>query len=134
MKNENSNQPYYPTRQRIQILQILKNTKIHPPADWVYEQARREIPHISLGTVYRNLNRLNQLGLIQRLSLGSSFDRWDGNTSPHSHLICKKCGKVWDINVPVNEDLVRQVERKTKFKVEKFKIDFHGFCSDCKAK
>ena len=134
MKNENSNQPYYLTRQRLHILEILKNTKIHPPVEWIYHQARKEIPHISLGTVYRNLNRLNQLGLVQRLSLGFPFDRWDGDTSPHSHLICKKCGKVLDINVQPKEDLVGQVERKTKFKVESFKIDFHGFCSDCKAK
>ncbi|HHT62823.1 MAG TPA: transcriptional repressor, partial [Clostridia bacterium] len=61
------------TKQRKTILEILRNTTCHPTADWIYEQARKVIPEISLGTIYRNLQILTQEEEIQELKYGSTF-------------------------------------------------------------
>jgi len=120
------------SRQRETILRILKNTKSHPTADWVYQKARKEIPNISLGTVYRNLRTLTEEGLIQRLCLGSSFDRYDGDTSFHYHFACQKCAKVYDISARGQVKMMEQVERRTGFRVEGVKVDFFGLCRRCR--
>ena len=120
------------SRQRETILRLLKNTKSHPTADWVYDRVRKEIPNISLGTVYRNLRKLSQEGIIQKLSFGSSFDRYDADTSFHYHFACRNCGKVYDVVPGRPHRLLRQVEQKTGFEVEGVRIEFHGVCSRCK--
>jgi len=113
-------------------LRILKNTKSHPTADWVYQEARKEIPNISLGTVYRNLRNLNQEGKIQKLTFGSSLDRYDGDTSFHYHFSCRGCGKISDIVPEGEEKVLLEVEKRTGFQVEGVRIDFFGMCSRCK--
>src|SRR5262249_59374589 len=68
----------------------------HPTADWVYRQARRRLPRISLGTVYRNLKRLAEEGLIREIHAGGHPARFDGNTGRHYHIRCLGCGRVND--------------------------------------
>jgi len=87
------------TKQRKAILKILENTDIHPTADWIYEQVKKEIPNISLGTVYRNLNVLSEMGKIMTLDYGSSYSRFDGNPRNHYHFKCEKCEKVFDVEI-----------------------------------
>ncbi|MBI3600601.1 MAG: transcriptional repressor, partial [Nitrospinae bacterium] len=93
MKTSNTLSRKY-SMQREVILNILRSTKSHPTADWVYEQARRLIPGISLGTVYRNLKILKEDGTISELSFANTFCRYDGNAEPHYHFTCEKCKRV----------------------------------------
>ena len=65
------------------ILKILRDTKSHPTADWIYNEVRKEIPDISLGTVYRNLRLLKEME-IQELQWGSTYSRFDGNPEEQS--------------------------------------------------
>ena len=89
------------TKQRKQILEVLKNTNTHPTADEIYEEVKKEIPNISLGTVYRNLNVLSEMDEIMILDYGSSYSRFDGNPKNHYHFKCEQCGKVFDLEKEV---------------------------------
>ena len=85
------------SRQREAIKEFLMATKEHPTADTVYMTVRKEFPNISLGTVYRNLSLLADIGEITRLRLGDGTDHFDGCTAPHYHFICMNCGSVSDL-------------------------------------
>ena len=73
------------SRQRESIKVCLQGRKDHPTADMLYTDVRKEFPNISLGTVYRNLSLLSELGEIKRLTTGDGPDRFDGDTSTHHH-------------------------------------------------
>ena len=119
------------TKQKEAILRILKGTTSHPTADWIYEQVRREIPNISLGTVYRNLRLLKEEGKILELDLAGSFSRFDANTKNHYHFRCELCGRVFDLDEPVDKEIDKRVARKTGFKVSQHRLEFRGLCIDC---
>ena len=87
------------SRQRESIKTCLMGRKDHPTADALYTSIREQFPNISLGTVYRNLNLLVDLGEIRKLSCGDGTDHFDYDTSPHYHFVCKECGKIMDISM-----------------------------------
>ena len=121
------------TKQRDLILKTLRNTKCHPTADWIYEEVKKEMPNISLGTVYRNLGTLKELGEILELNYGSKYSRYDGNPENHYHFVCEKCEKVIDIEgVPVVEGLNKEVAEKNDVEVHFHRAEFYGLCSECK--
>lgn len=122
------------TKQRKKILEVIKSTKSHPTADWIYNQVRGEMPNISLGTVYRNLGILKEKGEILELNYGSSFSRYDGNTEPHYHLTCAKCERVFDVDIPIRHQLVDEVMEAEGHLVEAHRLEFYGTCSDCRQK
>jgi len=122
---------YKRSRQRERILGLLRSTKTHPTATWVYDQLKKDFPDLSLGTVYRNLHILHDQGLIQVLQFGSTFDRFDAVTSPHYHFICVNCGKVEDIDVPVHGDLDERVSKAIGRHIIGHRLDFYGLCEDC---
>lgn len=119
------------TKQRKAILKILENTDIHPTADWIYEQVKKEIPNISLGTVYRNLNVLSEMGKIMTLDYGSSYSRFDGNPRNHYHFKCEKCEKVFDVEIEVLNNLNKKISKKSTFQVKSHRLEFYGICSEC---
>ncbi len=117
------------SRQREEILRVVQTTDTHPTADWVYEQVRKALPHVSLGTVYRNLNLLADEGLIQRVILDDGIVRFDGNTNDHHHFICTKTGKIYDVVLPLGDELLTKFNAemsKHHFKATHFKIEFYG--------
>ena len=93
------------SRQREAIMNFLLTRKDHPTADVVYSSVRTEFPNISLGTVYRNLTLLADIGEIARLRLGDGIDHFDADTSPHYHFICKDCGSVIDLDMSALEEV-----------------------------
>lgn len=117
--------------QRDTILRVIKNTTNHPGADWVYDQVRKEIPNISLGTVYRNLNLLAQAGKIKEIEIPGTGSRFDGMTRTHHHLICEKCGRIFDWEESLDPTVETKIAKKTGFKVRKQYLKFIGICSDC---
>ncbi len=122
---------YRMTRQKKIILAVLKNTQTHPTADWIYEEVKKEIPNISLGTVYRNLRILKETGEIRELNYGSSYSRFDGNSSNHYHFVCTECGAVLDVSLEIVEDINQQVEKCINAKVKYHRTEFYGKCSSC---
>ena len=120
------------SKQRELVLKVLTGTKSHPDAEWIYEQARREMPGISLGTVYRNLRLLKERGEVQEILSGTSGSRYDATVDNHYHLRCLSCGSVIDIDVPVRQDINFEVERATGFSISHHHLEFHGFCPSCR--
>lgn len=118
------------SRQREEILKVLKGTKTHPTAEWIYFQAKKKIPQLSLGTVYRNLNQLYQKGVIKKFHFGTPFEHFDGTTSPHQHFICKKCGKIYDLFMDLEREL-KQIAKEEEFEVQNIEVEFHGICLNC---
>ena len=119
------------TKQRETILAILRSTHCHPTADWVYEQARKVIPNISLGTVYRNLNLLTELNQALRVEHGHVC-RYDGHTENHYHFVCTKCGRVYDVGLPIDDTLNRRVAGSTGFSVSSHRAMLFGLCAECR--
>lgn len=123
------------SKQREAILRILQSTDIHPTADWIYDQVRKVIPNISLGTVYRNLNLLKDEGLIKEVTIyGSSSARYDANLEPHHHFICLICNSVYDLPVRGENVNVSHLISGRNFKVKFVKLDIFGICDRCQAK
>lgn len=119
------------SKQRQAIARVLMNTKCHPTADWVYEQVRKEIPNVSLGTVYRNLKMMKDQGQILELGLAGALSRFDGNPQNHYHFRCDRCGRVYDIDEPIDSSMDERVAMSTGFTVLNHRLEFRGLCNDC---
>ncbi len=122
---------YNRSKQRERILELLQATGIHPTADWIYNEMKREFPNLSMGTVYRNLTILTEQGLIGKIDFGSTFDRFDANIGPHYHFICEQCGAIVDLEMPVETALDEKVAGETPFTVHRHRIEFYGLCDKC---
>lgn len=120
------------SKQREQILDYVKSVKIHPTAETVYNELRKESPNISLGTVYRNLDKLSENGDVLRLKLANTKDRFDGDISHHYHAICSKCGEVIDIFMDYFSYIDKEVENNIGCKVLSHEIIFNTICPKCK--
>jgi len=119
------------SRQREAIEDFLVSRTDHPTADTVYEEVREICPNISLGTVYRNLALLEELGQIVKITTGTGADRYDGNTIPHNHFVCTKCHCVTDLHME-NIDFIKETASK-EFAgiIDGYVAHFYGVCSDC---
>lgn len=120
------------SRQRESIKACLMSRCDHPTADTIYASIREEFPNISLGTVYRNLNLLVDLGEIQKLNCGDGKDHFDADTSPHYHFVCKRCGAVVDIPMPPLSEVDREAEGCLGAVIDSHTIYFYGTCQDCR--
>ena len=118
------------SRQREAILKVLCSTKSHPTAAWIYENVRKELPNISLGTVYRNLSVLENENYIRKISVGDASEHFDGDTSAHSHFYCKNCNQIADIPFDASA-CVKEVEEQNGVKVESSTYTFVGVCKPC---
>ena len=116
------------SKKRDAILQCVRSTKSHPTADWVYGQLRPEIPDLSLGTVYRNLAAFKREGVIASVGVVDGMERFDANTAPHAHFVCKHCSAVIDVDVPLPEELCFTVACGS---VEHCDLIFFGICQTC---
>ena len=115
------------TKQRICILEFINNAYIHPTASEVYENVKREIPNISLGTVYRLLNKLTEEGCIKRIKMPNDIDRFDKINDFHAHFLCQKCNRVFDLESFKDFDF----SIKNHIVVD-YEVNLKGICRDCK--
>jgi Fur family ferric uptake transcriptional regulator len=119
------------TRQRRVILEELKRSTAHPSAEEVYEMVRKRLPRISLGTVYRNLEKLSELGEITKLTLGGAISRFDPDPEEHYHIRCSLCDRVVDAPMAHLEHIEEHLSRKTEFKIIGHRLEFYGLCPEC---
>ena len=120
------------SRQREIIKDFLMTRHDHPTADVVYMNVRQMYPNISLGTVYRNLTLLADIGEIRRLRVGDGVDHFDADISPHYHFICNRCGAVIDLDME-NIDGIRGIaNRNFDGCIQGYIAYFYGICPDCK--
>ena len=121
------------TAQKMAVIRALEEAgRTHPTAETVYALAKRHLPSIALGTVYRNLTKMAETGEVIKIAVPDGADRFDMDISDHMHILCVKCGKIYDIeesdvkveinNVPDGAELIR------------FDVMAKCICADCKAK
>ena len=119
------------SRQRESIKEFLMSRNDHPTADTVYENMKIIYPNISLGTVYRNLSLLADIGEIQKLSNFGGADRFDRRTDEHCHFMCTECGKVMDLHSQDFDSLVEKAEENFTGRITGCSIRFFGVCEEC---
>ncbi len=120
------------SKQREAIKTFLMSRKDHPTADQIYSAVREEQPNISLGTVYRNLALLEDVGEIQRLHVNGNTDRFDADVSNHYHFVCDCCGCVQDIPMDMQVSLSAEAQKHFYGVIDYYTACFHGRCSNCK--
>ena len=113
--------------QREAIKKVVKETNSHPTADWIYNQTKKIIPKISLGTVYRNLKQLSKDGEINTIYDGN-IARYDWNIESHDHLKCTQCGDLVDVHL-AHDEFKSIVKTKFKFDVDDVEMTVIGTCS-----
>ncbi len=121
------------SRQREAILAFLMTRKDHPTAEVVYSNVRQVIPNISLGTVYRNLTLLSDMGEILKLHMEDGIDHFDANVNPHLHFLCSQCGSVLDIDYECEENKKIDQDASQVFpgQITGHVTYFQGVCPNC---
>ena len=119
------------TKQREAILKLLRDDYGHLTADQIYDEVREEIPSLSKGTVYRNLRVLREMGLVSELDPSDTVSRFEAKRDSHYHLRCVRCGRVFDIDEPINKELDRRIADRTGYNISYHQLEFRGLCHDC---
>ncbi|NCB93542.1 MAG: transcriptional repressor [Clostridia bacterium] len=119
------------SRQRESIKDFLMTRTDHPTADVVYHQLRKIYPNISLGTVYRNLSLLADIGEIQKIYTGDGVDHFDGQVVPHYHVVCTKCHRVMDLDMDYMTEVEEKASHHFNGKITSHITNFYGVCNDC---
>lgn len=118
------------TPQRIAILEYLEGNREHPSAEVIYRSVSRRFPTMSFATVYNTLELLVSKGRVTELSIDVGKKRFDPDTLPHHHLICRHCRSIED----VFEDFSLEISKgsSTGFEITGHHIEFYGVCPACK--
>ena len=119
------------SRQREAIKDFLATRKDHPTADMVYLNVKEEFPNISLGTVYRNLTLLADIGEIVRIKVGEGTDHFDANAELHYHFICTNCNSVIDLEMDEISHINEVANAQFEGQIEGHVTYFYGTCASC---
>jgi Fur family transcriptional regulator, peroxide stress response regulator len=122
------------THQRLEIFKEVAKSGDHPDAETIYKGLRKRLPTVSLDTVYRTLWLLLDLGLIDTLGTPHHGVRFDANTRPHHHFVCKKCGMTSDFYCEELDQITIPAAVKKLGRVEKTQVEIRGVCSRCSKK
>jgi Fur family peroxide stress response transcriptional regulator len=122
------------TPQRLAIIDVLvEQADSHPGASLIYKKAKKKKKSLSLSTTYATLNEFSRQGMIKMLQFDKMEDRYDGNLEEHVNLICERCKKILDYNVPATVD-PKRVMKKTGFSITDTRLEYYGVCRDCYTK
>ena len=122
------------SHQREMIYQYLLGTREHPSAEMVYEALRGEIQGLSLGTVYRNLKLLEELGKVRRVAAFQGSERYDACCGDHAHFLCRGCGTVQDVSQADMESVRGAVNLPEGCQLQKLDLTLTGLCRECMEK
>jgi len=119
-------------RKRNAILAYLRMTNAHPSAETIFTDLKAQIPDLSMGTVYRNLNLFKQQGLVNSVATVNGVERFDGNTDSHVHFICAGCNAVLDLmDLQIPETLQEAAAQCSGGRVDECQLSFNGLCREC---
>ena len=121
---------YKLTPQRREIIRLLSRSKSHPGAMEILRKVRKNVPRISMSTVYYTLDMLKKEGLIRELEYYDMGNRYEINVSDHVNLVCTKCRKITDFTGNVSSFL-KAVEKETGFKPASMRFEYYGICRNC---
>ncbi|QHS22648.1 transcriptional repressor [Virgibacillus sp. MSP4-1] len=139
IKKQLHSQSYKLTPQREATVRVLlENEEDHLSAEDVYLLVKEKAPEIGLATVYRTLELLSELKVVDKINFGDGVSRYDlrkeGAEHFHHHLVCIECGSVEEIEDDLLDDVERIVESDWGFKVKDHRLTFHGICRACQSK
>ena len=120
------------SKQRERIYEYLCSSMDHPSAEQIYLDLRKEMPNLSLGTVYRNLKVLVELGQIKTIDSKEGIEHYDANCCNHIHFICENCGTIYDVMNINYELLEKSLNLNEEFKLNKINLSMYGICNKCK--
>lgn len=121
------------TPQRLAIYNALVATKAHPSAEMIYNELQPVYPTMSLATVYKTIEILKTLDLVQVLNVGEDSFRYDADTTNHPHIRCMCCGRVDDLHGVDSSAFIEQVSATTDYIIQGQQFYFYGVCPKCKS-
>ena len=124
---------YKATPQRIAISRFVLRNRNHPTVQEVYNEVRQTYPTVSLATVYKTLSFLTELGLVQELPFAHGETRFDSYVEPHVNLVCRRCGKVNDLENRLAQEIVRKIASTARFTPTGQRLDVYGLCQRCRS-
>jgi Fe2+ or Zn2+ uptake regulation protein len=129
LKNILKEKDLKPTYQRLKVIEYLdKHMNGHPTVEMIYEALSKNIPTMSMTTIYNTLNAFLEKGLVSAVTITGTEIRYDFNTSPHHHFLCKKCGKIIDIDIKCP---IADKKKIYGHKIEEFHRYIKGICKNC---
>lgn len=122
------------SRQRTLIYEAVRASRSHPNAEEIYHDVQKQLPDISLGTVYRNLNLLEEMGQLVRIHTGVGPDRFDAILQMHPHLVCSSCGGVFDLDCCIGQemDLLKRAFERSGAQIDRVQARAFGICEHCR--
>ena len=122
------------SHQRDMIYNYMLATKEHPSAEMIYEDLKKIEPNLSLGTVYRNLKLLEELGMVRKVTNVNNVERYDAMTDDHIHFVCDECGSVFDLPNFDNEVIKEKFSNEVGGEINWVNIILGGKCKHCREK
>ena len=122
------------SKQKEIILRALDEHRVHPTADELYKYIHEEYSDIGVATVYRNLNKFAEKGIIRKITGLDGSSHFDSCMEPHFHFICDCCGRIYDIPMNISTDLIAKAEEFTDCKIKSMDMTFRGLCRTCENK
>ena len=122
------------SHQRDMIYNYMLATKEHPSAEMIYEDLKKIQPNLSLGTVYRNLKLLEELGMVRKVTNVNNVERYDAMTYDHIHFVCDECGSVFDLPNFDNEVIKEKFSNEVGGEINWVNIILGGKCKHCREK
>ena len=119
------------TPQRLAIYSVLEETKTHPSAEMIFNQLQPTYPTMSLATVYKTIEILKELELVQILNVGEDSFRYDADTSDHAHIVCSVCGRVDDVHGLDASSFTAEVASQSHYILKGKQFYFYGTCPEC---
>ncbi len=119
------------TPQRLAVLQILAASTNHPSVEDIYEEVKQVFPTTSLATIYKTVSLLKEIHEVLEIRFTDS-SRFDGNKPyPHPHILCLRCGRVLDPELPGVDQLVAAAAACSGYQIVDHRLNFYGICPDC---
>ena len=125
-------QGYRLTPQRMAILRAVIESRSHPTVEKIYQQVSADFPMISLATVYKTLHMLKDMGEVMELNVDGR-SHYEGDITPHPHLICVKCHSIIDLPPEVMPRMSEEALAETGFRILWYEVEIHGLCPQCQA-
>lgn len=122
------------TPQRNAIITLLANSTSHPTVENIYEELLPQYPSMSMATVYNTIKMLKEHNMIKEIHVDEPSIHYDFNVEEHYHVVCKSCGKIVDVSVPLEETFGETFENKSGFKIDTYDLKLKGLCRECQIK
>lgn len=125
---------YKVTPQRLAVYEVLKKNEMHPSAEVIYKKLKPMYPSMSFATVYKTVEILNKINVIQILNTCEDSNRYDANVTKHFHIQCTECGKVENVEAIERPEAKEKITHDTGYTLTGKQVYFYGMCPKCQTK